>query len=113
MSSIRLSQFNGIEIDDFAHEVAKISLWIAEHQMNEEMVKVIPSANPALLPLKDAGNIIRGNSLRIDWNEVVSHKPNDEVYIMGNPPYLGAKLQNKQQKSDLSFVLGDEINSKK
>ena len=113
MSSIRLSQFNGIEIDDFAHEVAKISLWIAEHQMNEEMVKVIPSENPALLPLKDAGNIIHGNSLRIDWNEVVSRKPNDEVYIMGNPPYLGAKLQNKQQKSDLSFVLGDEINSKK
>lgn len=85
MSSIRLSQFNGIEIDDFAHEVAKISLWIAEHQMNEEMVKAIPSSNPALLPLKDSGNIIRGNALHLDWNEIVPHKPDDEIYIMGNP----------------------------
>lgn len=113
ISSIHLSQFNGIEIDDFSHEVAKISLWISEHQMNEEMVKVIPSANPALLPLKDAGNIVHGNALGIDWNEVVPHKPDDEVYIMGNPPYLGAKLQSKQQKSDLTFVVGDNINSKK
>ena len=113
MSSIRLSQFNGIEIDDFAHEVAKISLWIAEHQMNEEMVKAIPSSNPALLPLKDSGNIIRGNALHLDWNEIVPHKPDDEIYIMGNPPYLGAKLQSKQQKADLTFALDDKINSKK
>ncbi|UXU27426.1 class I SAM-dependent DNA methyltransferase (plasmid) [Staphylococcus aureus] len=113
MSSIRLSQFNGIEIDDFAHEVAKISLWIAEHQMNEEMVKLIPSSNPALLPLKDSGNIVHGNALYLDWNEIVPHKPDDEIYIMGNPPYLGAKLQSKQQKADLTFALDDKINSKK
>lgn len=113
ISEIRLKQFNGIEIDDFAHEVAKISLWIAEHQMNEEMVRAIPSANLVLLPLKDAGNIVHGNSLRIDWNEIVPHTDDDEVYIMGNPPYLGAKLQDEQQKLDLAFALGDEINAKK
>lgn len=113
ISLINLNQFNGIEIDDFAHEVAKISLWIAEHQMNEEMIKVLPSANVALLPLKDAGNIIHGNALNIDWNDIISCKTDDEIYIMGNPPYLGAKLQNKKQKSDLSLVLGNNINSKK
>lgn len=113
MSLINLNQFSGIEINDFAHEVAKISLWIAEHQMNEEMTKLIPSANTALLPLKDAGNIIQGNSLRLDWKEIISYRANDEVYIMGNPPYLGAKLQDKQQKKDLFFVLSNKINSKK
>ena len=113
MSSIRLDNFNGIEIDDFAHEVAKISLWIAEHQMNMEMEEAIPGTIAQLLPLKDAGNIIIGNSLRMDWDKVVPHTSEDEIYIMGNPPYLGAKLQSKQQKEDLAYVLGSSINSKK
>lgn len=113
ISTINLNQFSGIEIDDFAHEVAKISLWIAEHQMNEEMVKYIPSANTALLPLKDSGNIVCGNALYINWGEVISHKIGDELYIMGNPPYLGAKKQSTQQKKDLSYVLENKINNKK
>lgn len=113
MSSIRLDNFNGIEIDDFAHEVAKISLWIAEHQMNMEMEEAIPGTIAQLLPLKDAGNIIIGNSLRMDWDKVVPHTSEDEIYIMGNPPYLGAKLQSKQQKEDLAYALGGSINSNK
>lgn len=105
ISQISLNQFNGIELDDFAHEVARLSLWIAEHQMNEEMVAKIPSSNPALLPLKDAGNIVQGNALRIDWNTVFPHEKDDEVYIMGNPPYIGSKFQTKDQKKDLEFAI--------
>lgn len=108
ISRISLDQFSGIELDDFAHEVAKLSLWIAEHQMNEEMVNRIPSANAVLLPLKDSGNIIQGNSLYIDWNKIISINPDDEVYLMGNPPYLGADRLKEFQKKELDVVF-DEI----
>lgn len=108
ISRISLDQFSGVELDDFAHEVAKLSLWIAEHQMNEEMVNRIPSANAVLLPLKDSGNIIQGNSLYIDWNKIISINPDDEVYLMGNPPYLGADRLKEFQKKELDVVF-DEI----
>ncbi|HFK9594338.1 MULTISPECIES: DNA methyltransferase [Enterococcus] len=107
ISQISLNQFSGIELDDFAHEVARLSLWIAEHQMNEEMVAKIPSANPALLPLKDAGNIVQGNALRLDWNTVVPHEKDDEVYVMGNPPYIGSDKLKDDQKKDLDIVFND------
>lgn len=113
ISQISLNQFSGIELDDFAHEVARLSLWIAEHQMNEEMVAKIPSANPVLLPLKDAGNIIQGNALRIDWNTVVPHENDDEVYVIGNPPYIGAKKQNPEQKGELKRALDGNKKHKK
>lgn len=113
MTSIHLGNFSGIEIEDFAHEVSKVSLWIAEHQMNEEMKVMLPGSIAQLLPLRDSGNIIRGNALRLDWNDLFSHNVNDEVYIIGNPPYRGAKLQTKSQKEDLAHVLQHDINSKK
>lgn len=104
LSVIHLGNFNGIELDDFAHEVARLSLWIAEHQMNKELEEVIPGTIAELLPLKDAGNIICANSLRIDWNEVLPHSVDQEVYLMGNPPYYGARKQTPEQKDDLSYV---------
>lgn len=113
ISQISLNQFNGIEIDDFAHEVAHLSLWIAEHQMNEEMVSKIPSANPVLLPLKDTGNIFQGNALQTDWNAVVPHEKDDEIYVMGNPPYIGAKKQNLKQKEELKRALDGNKQYKK
>ncbi|MFJ1628321.1 class I SAM-dependent DNA methyltransferase [Marinilactibacillus psychrotolerans] len=112
LSSIQLNNFNGIEIDDFAHEVARLSLWIAEHQMNEELKKVLPGVIAELLPLKDAGNIVQGNALRIDWNEVLPFKENDEVYVLGNPPYIGADKLKHSQKCDLDFVF-DEVSRPK
>lgn len=99
-SRISLNQFYGIELDDFAHEVARLSLWIAEHQMNVETEKEI-NLKQAFLPLKDAGKITQGNALRLDWNQVVPHQPEDEIYLIGNPPYIGNKRQNKEQKEDL------------
>ena len=98
LSVIHLGNFNGIELDDFAHEVARLSLWIAEHQMNKELEEAIPGTIAELLPLKDAGNIICANSLRIDWNEVLPHSVDQEVYLMGNPPYYGARKQTRNKR---------------
>ncbi|HEM2548462.1 TPA: class I SAM-dependent DNA methyltransferase [Streptococcus suis] len=110
-SKISLHQFYGIELDDFAHEVARLSLWIAEHQMNVETEKEI-SIKQAFLPLRDAGNITQGNALRLDWATVVPHTPTDEIYLIGNPPYIGAKLQNKEQKEDLRLTIGEQFKYK-
>ncbi|MBN2640352.1 MAG: class I SAM-dependent DNA methyltransferase [Victivallales bacterium] len=103
LSTISLSQFYGIEIDDFAHEVAILSLWLAEHQMNVKFLKTFGTTNPTL-PLKEAGHIVCGNACRLDWEEVCPKNHGDEIYILGNPPYLGSSMQSKEQKADLACV---------
>ena len=102
-SRIELAQFYGIELDDFAHEIAILSLWLAQHQMNMRFKEVFGNTTPTL-PLQSGGNIIHGNATRIDWEKVCPKKVDDEIFILGNPPYLGSFLQNKEQKSDLAFV---------
>ena len=102
-SRIELTQFYGIEIDDFAHEIAILSLWLAEHQMNKQFREVIPNDIPSL-PLKPSGNIMHGNATRLDWSEICSHTEGGEVFVLGNPPYLGSFLQSKEQKEDLAYV---------
>lgn len=98
---VKLNQFYGIEINDFAVSVAKTALWIAENQMLEE-TKDIVFANIDFLPLKSYTNIVEGNALRIDWEIVV---PKNKLnYIIGNPPFLGAKYTSKEQKLDLEVV---------
>lgn len=109
LSLITLNNFNGIEIDDFAHEVAKISLWIAEHQMNEEMIKYLPGAIANLLPLKDSGNILCQDALKIEWDEIINHNKDDEIYIIGNPPYIGSSNQSPIQKQDLKNTIGQIV----
>lgn len=111
-SKISLNQFYGIELDDFAHEVARLSLWIAEYQMNLESENEI-NLKSAFLPLRDAGNITQGNALRLDWNEILPHQSEDEIYLIGNPPYIGSKLQNKEQKEDLKYTIGEKLKYKK
>jgi len=103
-SRIQLNQFYGIELDDFAHEIAQLSLWLAEHQMNVEFKQEFGQSNPTL-PLKDAGHIVHGNACRIDWEEVCPKEKNDEIYILGNPPYSGARNQDVLQKEDIALVL--------
>jgi hypothetical protein len=105
-SSIQLSQFYGIEIDDFAHEMAILSLWLAEHQMNkvfEERLMDFGKSKP-ILPLKEAGQIQQGNATRVDWNSVCPITSTDEAYVIGNPPYLGYKGWDEDQKKDMSIV---------
>ncbi len=105
-SGIHLGNFYGIELDDFAHEVAILSLWLAEHQMNQSFFKEFGRTKPAL-PLKETGNIVHGNACRVDWESVCPKQPDDEIYILGNPPYLGARIQNEEQKADMEFVFKD------
>ncbi len=109
-SGIRLSQFYGIEIDDFAHEVAVLSLWLAEHQMNMAFKAKFGYAEAAL-PLRDSGNIVCGNALRLDWEEVcppVDASGNSyEVYICGNPPFSGWKNRVTSSRDDMAYVFSD------
>lgn len=103
-SNISISQFYGIEIDSFAHEIAMLSLWLAEHQMNAEFTRTFTQVKIDALPLKNISTIIQDNACRVDWNEVCPHTSEEEVYVFGNPPYLGSAWQNKEQKKDMSFV---------
>jgi hypothetical protein len=103
MTGVLLTQFFGIELADFAAETAKLSLWIAEYQMNEQFKAEFGSAPPAL-PLRDSGNIVHGNSLRLDWLKVCPLKDGTETYIVGNPPYLGSTNQDPDQKSDMERI---------
>ena len=128
-TGVKLSNFHGIELADFAAETAKLSLWIAEYQMNQRFKDLFGEAPPDF-PLKEGGHIVHGNALRFDWLEVcpppmktvqkekvfdlatiVPVQATEEViddetetYIVGNPPYLGGKLQSKEQKADMAFV---------
>ncbi|UOE40322.1 class I SAM-dependent DNA methyltransferase [Chryseobacterium suipulveris] len=108
-TAIKLSQFHGIEIKDFAHEMALLSLWLSEHQMNKvfETELMDYGRSEPILPLKESGNIVCGNAARMDWEKVCPRKENDEIYVIGNPPYLGARVQDALQKEDI------EINFKK
>ena len=100
---VSISQFYGIEINDFAVTVAKTALWIAESQMMQETEDVVHMTLD-FLPLKSYANIVEGNALRIEWEAVV---PKYELnYIMGNPPFVGASMMTKEQKDDAVAVFG-------
>lgn len=102
---IPIRQFYGIEVNDFAVTVAKTALWIAESQMMKETEDVIHmSLN--FLPLKSYANIVEGNALRMDWEDVVAK--NELDYITGNPPFVGARMMSKEQKEDLLLVFGSK-----
>lgn len=109
-SVIQVSQFYGIEIDDFAHEVAILSLWLTEHQMNltfkDEFGEILPS-----LPLKNSGNIYSYNALSSDWVEICEAKIQDYIYILGNPPYKGSRNQTSEQKEDLKNIFKTKYKS--
>lgn len=128
-TGVKLSNFYGIELADFAAETAKLSLWIAEYQMNQRFKDMFGEAPPNF-PLTDGGHIICGNALRLDWLEIcpppkkIVQKqkifdlatiapvhPTEEVsdeevetYLVGNPPYLGSTYQSEDQKSDLALL---------
>ncbi len=99
--NIQLTQFYGIEIDDFAAEVASLSLRLAEHQMNCQFTREFANVSIPALPLGKSGNIVHGNACRVDWNEVCPHGKEEEVFVMGNPPYLGSRRQDDEQKEDM------------
>ena len=101
---VSISQFYGIEINDFAVTVAKTALWIAESQMMKETEAII-HMDLDFLPLKTNANIIEDNALRLDWTEKM---PKNEMnYIMGNPPFVGGMMMNKSQKAEVENVFKD------
>ena len=98
---VSIGQFYGIEINDFAVTVAKTALWIAESQMMKETEDVVHMSLD-FLPLKSYANITEGNALRLDWEEVV---PKQELnFIMGNPPFVGARMMGAEQKADVNTI---------
>ncbi|MBQ3645732.1 MAG: class I SAM-dependent DNA methyltransferase, partial [Synergistaceae bacterium] len=101
---VSISQFYGIEINDFAVSVARTALWIAEAQMWNETKNIILFYGD-LLPLKSYNNIIEGNALRIDWNEVVN--PKELNFIMGNPPFIGHQWRTSEQNEDMKIAFHD------
>lgn len=108
LTGIHLDHFYGIEIDDFACETAKLSLWLTEHQMNVEFMNKTGVLCPTL-PLKEAGHIVKGNACRLDWEDVCPKNEGDEIFVLRNPPYDGSRKQTEEQKNDMDYVLSDEL----
>lgn len=98
---IKITQFYGIEINDFAVSVAKTAIWIAEAQMFQETEGIV-HREMDFLPLTTNANIHEGNALQMDWKEILP--PNNHVRIMGNPPFVGKKEQSREQKADLLYT---------
>jgi type II restriction/modification system DNA methylase subunit YeeA len=111
-SGLKLENFYGIEIDDFAHEIATLSLWLAKHQMNIEFKKKFGKDIP-LIPLKDTGNVVCENSTRIEWEDVCPVNSGEEVYVIGNPPFGGSRKQDDNQKYDMIFVFNGKLDKYK
>ena len=121
---VKISQFYGIEINDFAVTVAKTALWIAESQMIAETEKII-SQEIDFLPLTTNAFIVEGNALRTDWTTlkpidsntlpedglfagITTHVDGSEHhydYIMGNPPFVGYAYQSEEQKEDVAAIM--------
>lgn len=104
---VSISQFYGIEINDFAVAVGKTALWIAESQMMKETSSIL-GVELDFLPLTTNANIVEGNALRMNWEEVV---PKYKLsYIMGNPPFHGFTFMTKEQKADMQAIFPDVKN---
>ena len=101
---VSIGQFFGIEINDFAVSVAKTALWISESQMMKETEDIV-HMDLDFLPLKSYANIVEGNALRIDWSSIIPKRKLN--YIMGNPPFSGARIMSAEQKKDLLEIFGD------
>lgn len=102
---VKIQNFYGIEINDFAVAVARTAMWIAESQMWEQ-TKDITYANQDFLPLDSNDSIYEGNALRMDWKSIV--EPYKLDYIMGNPPFVGYSLQSEDQKTDIKSIYVDK-----
>ena len=114
---VSISQFYGIEINDFAVNVAKTALWIAESQMWNETQNIVDKYQTRLsllgefLPLSEYEQITEGNALTLDWQTII--KPQNNLYIISNPPFLGYSIQNKYQKQEITNLFSDSKTSGK
>ena len=102
---IKLDQFYGIEINDFAVAVAETALWISRLKANQEYFLLL-DLDERDFPLSDRANIICENALRFDWNDLV--EPSRVSFIIGNPPFVGARLMSAEQKNDVLSIFGSK-----
>ncbi len=112
LSKIDVDSFFGIEYEDFPAQIATVALWLTDHQANMRLSAEF-GLSYARLPLKKAAHILHANALRIDWNELVSREGNETettLYILGNPPFVGGKMMNEVQRSDIAEVAKDVSN---
>ena len=105
---VNVSQFYGIEIEEFPSLIAKTAMWLIDHQMNLKVSEEFGQYF-ARLPLKEEAHIYQGNALTMDWNNIVDSS--NLNYIMGNPPFIGARLMNNNQKEEMKKVFKDLKNS--
>ncbi len=102
---VSLDQFYGIEINDFAVSVAKTAMWIAEAQMQAETEKIL-NQQLNFFPLKNISNYVEGNALRLNWEDIV---PKEKLsFIIGNPPFVGARFKSEEQKQDVLDIFTDK-----
>ncbi len=100
-SRVDVDQFHGIEYSEWPVRIAEVAMWLMDHQMNAEAAGLFGQAFDRL-PLKKSPHIVCGNALRLDWNDVL---PKEKCsFVMGNPPFVGKKEQNAEQKEDMDLV---------
>jgi hypothetical protein len=105
---VQVDQFYGIEIDPSAAHIARVALWITDHQMNLVAAQRLGQARPSV-PLTHSATIAEGNALRLDWAEVLP--PGQCSYVVGNPPFVGAKFLSDAQREDVALAFGDLKNA--
>lgn len=108
LSGIQLEQFFGIEIDDFACQAARLGLWIAKYQCDQQL-ELDLGQRTDFLPLQKAGTIVKGNAAHIDWFQVCPAATNNETVVVGNPQFKGSKYQSKEQRADMKLVFADRV----
>ena len=104
LSRVTVNQFYGIEIDASAAHIAQVALWITDHQMNLLCAARFGTTRPSV-PLIASAHILQANALRTDWAELLP--PAQCSYIVGNPPFVGAKYQSAEQRADVALVMGN------
>ena len=98
LSSVTVDQFYGIELNHFAVRIAKIAMWLVDHQMNQALSDLY-GISYTRIPIHDSGKIIRENALTYDWKLLID--PNECNYILGNPPFVGPRFMTNEQKDNL------------
>jgi hypothetical protein len=106
--NLNVDQFFGIEIEEFPAQIAQVALWLMDHQMNL-LVSEEFGLYFARIPLETSAKIVCGNALKMDWEEVSPAR--NLSYIMGNPPFVGAKFMNDEQRKDVALVFGNMKNA--
>jgi hypothetical protein len=98
---LNVSQFHGIEIEEWPVRIAEVAMWLMDHQMNNELFERF-AQQKATTPLTRSPHIIQANALRLDWNDVLPAR--DCTYVLGNPPFVGKQFATEQQKADMDLV---------